>query len=376
MAGIYIHIPFCKQACYYCDFHFSTQLISKEKLINALAKEAELQRNYLGEQQIKTIYFGGGTPSILLINEIQELLNVVYSNFEVSLHAEVTLEVNPDDLSIEKLHAYNRIGINRLSIGIQSFDNNVLRFLNRAHDCSKAVQSIEDARQAGFDNISIDLIYSIPGQSLQDWNKNIELAMELSPEHISAYALTIEEKTVFGLMQKKGQLKSIDDEPSALQFELLMDTLEKNGFEHYEISNFCKPGFFSKHNSSYWNQETYLGLGPSAHSFNGNSRQFNVKNNSLYVKSIENNSVPYELESLTLANKINEYILTSIRTGKGCDLSKLLNDLHFNLKAVYNNNLTLLSEKGLLTVENDHLILSKKGKLVADKIAMDFFVED
>ena len=376
MAGLYIHIPFCKQACHYCDFHFSTQLSNKGNLIKALIKEIQIQKYYLKGEVIKTIYFGGGTPSILSEIEINSLLNSVRKNLAIDADAEVTLEANPDDLSKESLLNFKTAGINRLSIGIQSFDDGVLRFLNRAHNYTKATESVELAREIGFGNISIDLIYSIPGQSLEDWLRNIRYALSLSPEHISAYSLTIEDKTVFGNWTKKGKLIAMDEDPSATQFEVLMETLDANGFEQYEISNFCKPGFVSRHNSSYWNQESYLGIGPSAHSFNGSLRQSNVRNNSFYIKSIESGIIPAEVEILTRENKINETILISIRTSQGLELQQLKTRYDYDISALFKIKIDQMVGQELITVMNNRLILTKKGKLVADKIAYDLFVED
>jgi oxygen-independent coproporphyrinogen III oxidase len=376
MAGIYIHIPFCKKACHYCDFHFSTQLSVKEKLVKAIVREIEIQKEYLEGEEIKTIYFGGGTPSILSSIEIYSILSCIQSNFSIDANAEVTLEANPDDLSKERLFELRAIGINRLSIGIQSFDDEVLRFLNRAHSTSKAIKSIEDARHVGFTNISLDLIYSIPNQSLANWLKNIGVAVSLLPEHISAYSLTIEEKTVFGNWLKMGKLVAVEEDPSAKQFEVLMETLESHGFEQYEISNFCKPGYKSKHNSSYWDQQNYLGVGPSAHSFNGSSRQFNVRNNSVYIESIEKNKVPFEKEILTRENKINEYIMTNIRTSKGIAGEYLKNNFRFDFGDVFKNKIESLQNQKLITELDGQHILTKKGKLVADQIALDLFLGD
>lgn len=376
MAGLYIHIPFCKQACHYCDFHFSTLLSNKENLIKALIKEIEIQKYYLKGEVIKTIYFGGGTPSILSQDEINSILNSIQTNFSIEADAEITLEANPDDLSKGSLLNYKAAGINRLSIGIQSFDDRVLRFLNRAHDSSKAIESVELAREVGFSNISIDLIYSIPDQSLEDWLRNIRYALSLSPEHISAYSLTIEEKTVFGNWAKKGKLFAMAEDPSATQFEVLMETLADNGFEQYEISNFCKHGFVSKHNSSYWNQENYLGVGPSAHSFNGSLRQFNVRNNSFYVKSIEKGEIPGEVEILTRENKINETILICIRTSQGLELQQLKTQYGYDIPVLFKMKIDQMIGQELITVVNNRLMLTKKGKLVADKVAYDLFIED
>jgi oxygen-independent coproporphyrinogen-3 oxidase len=345
-------------------------------MINALIREVDLQRLYLDGEELKTVYFGGGTPSLLSAHQLDQVLSAVGKHHQISQGAEITLEANPDDLSKSHLADLRTIGVNRLSIGIQSFDDRVLKFLNRAHNATKANECIALSRQAGFDNISIDLIYSIPNVSLKDWHNNIEGALRHSPEHISAYSLTIEEQTVFGAHQKRGKIKAMGEEASAQQFELMVDVLEAEGYEHYEISNFCKPTFHSRHNSSYWYQEKYLGIGPSAHSFNGESRQFNVKNNAIYIRSIENGSIPFQLETLTEANKANEYILISLRTSNGCDLEKLKTCYDLDLAASHKSYLEVLLLNQLILIEKNHLVLTRKGKLVADKIASDLFIED
>ncbi|HEY5823663.1 MAG TPA: radical SAM family heme chaperone HemW, partial [Cyclobacteriaceae bacterium] len=331
MAGIYIHIPFCKQACHYCDFHFSTNLDRREELVAALVHEIKLQANYLQHEVIDTIYFGGGTPSLLKAQEIETLLGAIHSQHSVNPKAEVTLEANPDDLKKVKLRELYSFGINRLSIGIQSFDDSILKFFNRAHNSEEAMQCIRDARHAGYQNLSLDLIYAVPGQDHNQWIKNIAKAIQLEPEHLSSYTLTIEEKTAFGKWAKTGKLKGVDEKFAAEEFEILMDELEKAGFEHYEISNFCLPGFQSKHNSNYWKQEKYLGIGPSAHSYDGDSRQFNVSNNALYQKSLNEGKVPFEVEVLSRENKINEYIFTTLRTSWGCQLDYLKESLDYDL---------------------------------------------
>ena len=296
MAGIYIHIPFCKQACHYCDFHFSTNTRTQKQLLQCLSKELHIQQNYLEGERISTIYFGGGTPSLLAPAEINSLLETIDKHFDITPDAEITLEANPDDLAYQKLFELKKVGVNRLSIGIQTFDDSILKFLNRAHDASLAVSSFNDARRVGFDNISIDLMYALPGQSFDDWRKNVQRAIELNPDHISAYSLTIEEKTVFGKWAGKNKITPVDNDVSAQELLLLMDELEQAGYLHYEVSNFSKGGYMSKHNSSYWKAAKYLGIGPSAHSYNGISRQFNVSNNHLYVNSIEIGQIPATIE--------------------------------------------------------------------------------
>jgi len=374
MAGLYLHVPFCRQACHYCDFHFSTSQDFRQDLIKAMSAELTLQKDYLQGETFTTLYFGGGTPSLLHQRELEIIFDRIRSIYPLDDRPEITLEANPDDLTHEKLSALKQLGINRLSIGIQSFDDTVLKFLNRAHDSGEATRCVSGARKEGFNNISVDLIYAIPGQTQDTWKKNIEKTLQLSPEHISAYALTIEKKTPFGQWQKKGQLQPVAEEVAAEQFEVLMDRMQDAGYEHYEISNFCKPGFYSRHNTSYWQQVPYLGIGPSAHSYNGVSRQFNISNNSLYCKAIESHQVPFEREVLTRENKINEYLFTTLRTIWGCDLEKIKVNFQFDVLRENKAYLSLLQEKNLASLENHRLILTRTGKLLADQIAADLFV--
>lgn len=375
MAGLYFHIPFCKQACYYCDFHFSTNQEVKAEMVKALVKELHLQKDFLNGEVINTVYFGGGTPSLLKCEELHSLLDAVRNLHQLNSTAEITLEANPDDLTDDTLTKVKQVGINRLSIGIQTFHNDLLKFMNRAHDSATALQAIQSARKAGFDNISIDLIYAIPGQDDVRWKEDIQQALLVNPEHLSCYSLTIEEKTVFGKWSAIGKLKTIEDDVAAYQLEVLMDTLSAAGYEHYEISNFAKPGFYSRHNSSYWKQKKYLGIGPSAHSYNGSIRQFNIANNHLYLKSIQKNEIPAEKEQLTMENKINEYILTTLRTQWGTDLTKLKQEFNVDLLQQNSAYIQQLIERDQATLANSVLILTRKGKLLADKIASDLFVE-
>lgn len=374
MSGIYLHIPFCKQACYYCDFHFSTNTQIRRSLVEAMQKEIVLQQAYLGHEPVKTIYFGGGTPSLLEPDEIRALLKTIHSVFVVQEDAEITLEANPDDLDATALHNLKDLGINRLSIGIQSFYDPILRFLNRAHDANTAVRSVILAREAGFANINIDLIYAIPGLTNQQWEDSIQKAIALHPEHISAYALTIEEKTLFGHWHAKGKLTPVDEETNALQLEMLIERLERAGFEHYGISNFCKPGFFSRHNSRYWEQEPYLGIGPGAHSYNRASRQFNVPNNHVYVRALQKGNIPFNREILTPADHVNEYLLTRLRTYRGCDLNILKRDYQYDVQNIHSRYLETLQAQNLITIEGSVLKLTRQGKLLADKIASDLFL--
>ena len=373
MAGVYIHIPFCKQACFYCDFHFSTNQSVKEELIEAIARELSLQKDYLQGEPIETIYFGGGTPSLLTKKDLEAILHSVHKNYSIAGLPEVTLEANPDDLNEEKIVALKEAGINRISLGVQSFDNTILKFLNRAHTGEDALASIDLLRKHGSNNLSIDLIHSIPGQDDLMLRKNLEKILAIAPAHISVYSLTIEEKTVFGKRASRGFLSPIDEAQAAGQFEIAMDTLVDHGYQHYEISNFCLPGFASKHNSSYWQQKKYLGVGPSAHSFDGESRQFNVSNNHHYVKSLSQEKIPFEKETLTLENKINEYIFTSLRTSRGCSLAFLKSNYGYELDLIRPAYLQSITEFGYVTLSNQLLVLTRKGKLLADKIASDLF---
>jgi oxygen-independent coproporphyrinogen III oxidase len=374
MAGIYLHIPFCAKACHYCDFHFSTNTKVKEEMVRALAQELQLQKNYLGGEQVETIYFGGGTPSILDRRELSFLLNTIAANFPVVDEAEITIEANPDDLTTTYLNDLFAEGINRLSIGIQSFDNSTLSYLNRIHDQQTAIDSIVNSRVAGFKNISIDLIYSIPTQGNVLWSANVEQAIALSPEHISAYSLTIEPGTVFGNWQQKGRLTNVTDDVAAGQMEILIERLEAAGYEQYEVSNFSKPNFHSRHNSSYWMQKKYLGVGPSAHSYNGTSRQFNVRNNHMYISSISSGRIPFELESLSIDDHVNEYLLTTLRTKWGSDLQFLKSKYGVDILGLKSAYIDLLIQQQLATIDNNSLRLSRKGKFLADKITSDLFL--
>lgn len=374
MAGIYLHIPFCKQACHYCDFHFSTNVEIKSDLIRAMGEEISLQRDYLQGEEIQTIYFGGGTPSLLNREELEYLLQAIFQTHSVSPHAEITLETNPDDLTLSKLMDLRSTGVNRLSIGIQSFDDVILKYLNRVHLAETAIHSVESAREAGFDNISIDLIYAIPGLSAEAWEKNIAQAIRLNPQHISAYTLTIEEKTAFGNWFAKGKLIPVDESSAAEQLEVLMSTLASAGYRQYEISNFAQPGFESRHNSSYWKGDKYLGIGPSAHSYNQTTRQYNVANNHLYVASVNEGKIPAETEVLKKGDHINEYILTTLRTDTGCSLEKLKRDFDYDLLKLHGGYLRELQNHNLVSFEDQYLRLTDTGRLLADKISSDLFL--
>ncbi len=372
MAGIYIHIPFCRKACHYCNFHFSTTHHQIPAMVAAIEKEAILQKHYLKEN-IKTLYFGGGTPSILSIEDLEKIMFRVKSEYIIEPTAEITIETNPDDFQIEKLEAWKRMGINRLSIGIQSFVDADLQWMNRAHSSQQAEQCISMAKEAGFDNITIDLIYGTPTLSDEAWKANVNKAIELGIDHISCYALTVEPKTGLDKMIQQKKIEAVDPDKQARHFSLLMQWLAEAGFEHYEISNFSKPGKRSKHNSNYWNGVDYLGIGPSAHSFNGTSRQWNIANNALYIQSLNNNEVPYELEMLTPMQQLNEYIMTSLRTMEGLSLEKVRT--HWSdhemdqILQIAKQSIKL----GWMIHQHAHLILTNEGRLMADGIASDLF---
>ena len=374
MSGIYIHIPFCSQACTYCDFHFSTSLQSVDKMIACLEKEIILRKNYLQDDVIETVYFGGGTPSLIETSFINRLMNVIRKEYNVSTDAEITVEANPDDLSKEKCEELFGAGVNRLSIGIQSFSDADLKFMNRAHNSKQALSSVKNARMAGFKNISIDLIYGIKQSEPGQWEKNLDMALNLGVEHLSCYALTIEPRTVLADMIRNKKVAPPDDEKTIAEFEKLMIRAADGRFEHYEISNFARDKKYSKHNTSYWQRKKYLGIGPSAHSFNGISRQWNISNNQAYIRSLNENIIPFEIEELSESNKFNEYILTSLRTMWGIDI--LLVEKEFG--QVRKEELLKQSQKfikeGMIISSGNNFVLTKEGKFFADRIAAEMFV--
>lgn len=364
MAGIYIHIPFCRQACHYCNFHFATSLQYKNDFITALLKEIPLQKNYLGNEQVGTIYFGGGTPSLCTKEEIRDILAALHASFVIADAAEITLEANPDDMTAQNLEDWKAAGINRLSIGVQSFFDEDLQWMNRAHTAAEALASLTLATTC-FDNITIDLIYGTPQLTNEKWKQNVETALALGIPHLSCYALTVEPKTPLDKMIRQHKSDDVDPDKQSEQFLLLMQWLEEAGYEHYEISNFAKPGYRSRHNSSYWKGSNYLGLGPSAHSFNGNSRQWNIANNSVYIRSLSDGTIPFEKEELTKTQKLNEYIMTSLRTTEGLQLD-------ITGKEILDKSQSFITA-GWMKLENNALILTKEGKLLADGIAAKLF---
>lgn len=375
MAGIYIHIPFCKQACHYCDFHFSTSLKKKEEMLDSIKRELFLRKDELEGEIIETIYFGGGTPSILEVDEINAMIQSVYDLFEVIDAPEITLEANPDDLDSATLHKLAESRVNRLSIGIQSFEEADLKMMNRAHNSTEAIQCLEIATTL-FDNISIDLIYGIPNMSNERWLSNVQRILDLGIPHISCYALTVEERTALNKLIKKGVIPSPEEEVAHQHFMLLIETLRANGYIHYELSNFAKPGYYSKNNSAYWLGKKYLGIGPSAHSFDGVHRSWNIANNSLYIKDIAEDKLPLEIEELSLTDRYNEYIMTGLRTIWGVDLNRVKREFG----EVYYDYLARLSssfiEEGLMKKESDILTITDKGKFLSDGIASDLFYLD
>ena len=324
MAGIYLHIPFCKQACHYCDFHFSTSTQNQDNVVDAIIAEIELRQGYLKDKSIETIYFGGGTPSLLTQEQVKKLLDKIRIVYTVDQNAEITLEANPDDLNHIKLEQLKEAGINRLSIGIQSFIERDLSFMNRSHTKDQATKCVANAQALGFNNITIDLIYGVPNQTNEEWRNNLRQAISLNVQHISSYCLTVEPKTTLAHMVKKKQVLQVTDEVAEKQFKMLIETLAEDGFEQYEISNFAKDDFISLHNSNYWKGVEYIGLGPSAHSYNGTSRQWNVANNNRYMKSLETAQLDFEQEILTEEQKYNEYILTALRTKWGIDENEII----------------------------------------------------
>jgi oxygen-independent coproporphyrinogen-3 oxidase len=373
MSGIYIHIPFCKQACHYCDFHFSTSLKKMDEMVLALAKEIQMRKSEFQDEVVETIYFGGGTPSILTIEDLRLLIDAVYSNYKVVENPEITVEANPDDLSKERIIELSNNKINRLSIGIQSFFEDDLKMMNRAHNSAEAKECLEFATQY-FDNISVDLIYGIPNMSNEKWLQNIETALSFNIPHISSYALTVEPKTALHSFIQKGIIPQPDDEVAQEHFQILVDKLSENDFIHYELSNFGKENYFSKNNSSYWLGKKYIGIGPSAHSYNGEKRGWNVSNNSLYLKSIQENKLPSETEILSITDRYNEYVMTGMRTIWGISLDRIETEFGKIYLDYLNQQAAKYIEDHLLFVDENILRTTKKGKFLSDGIASDLFM--
>lgn len=385
MAGIYIHIPFCKQACHYCDFHFSTSLKRKDELLVALGKELQLRKGEL-KGTVKTIYFGGGTPSLLEISEINKLMDVVYANFKVAQTPEITLEANPDDLSETVLKKLAQSPINRLSIGVQSFFEEDLKLMNRAHTSEEASACIYLAKKY-FNNISIDLIYGIPKMSSERWLTNLEMALQLDIPHLSCYALTVEPKTALENFIKKGIVPPVEDAVAQEHHELLVEKTELAGYKNYEFSNFSKPGWESKNNTAYWQGKPYLGIGPSAHSYDGTRRSWNVANNSVYIKKIEKEVLPLERETLSTKDRYNEYVMTRLRTANGISIQEISEAFGEYYKGYLLQQVRQHIDNGLIQWvssdnmflkhsgnNSDRLVVTKKGKFLSDGIASDLFL--
>lgn len=378
MAGIYIHIPFCKQACHYCNFHFATSLRNKDEMIKAIANEIALTPYISNNKKTpaNTIYFGGGTPSILNTGDLDIIFTALHKKFTITTDAEITLEANPDDITSEKLQQWKALGINRFSLGIQSFDDAELQWMNRAHNAAESLLCIDKIREAGFNNFSVDLIYGSPLLNNDGWKKNVDTVISKKIPHISCYALTVEPKTVLEKLIALKKKENTDAEKQAQQFLLLMDWMKKSGYEHYEISNYALPGMRSRHNSSYWSGEKYYGFGPSAHSFDGNSRRWNIANNLIYLLKLKQGILPYEEETLTKTQQLNEYIMTSLRTAKGLNTTFVNDNFGADKTAILNKTAGKWIVNKKLKIENGNLILTKQGKLFADGIAADLFFSD
>lgn len=380
MAGIYIHIPFCRQACHYCNFHFSVSQRQKEGFLACLLKEIELRHDFFGKPKepgdrfrLESVYLGGGTPSILSTSELNRIFERLAEYFDYDLGNEITLEANPDDLTFEKLEALRQTPINRLSIGIQSFHEADLKYMNRVHSPQQAIQAIENALTLGFENLTIDLIYGTPTMNDSQWKENLQRTIDLGIEHISAYALTVEPKTALDVFIRRGQAKPVEEEQSARQFEIMLEMLARHGYEHYEISNFALPGKFSRHNLSYWIGKPYLGLGPSAHSFRGTERSWNPPNTTKYIHSIQKGLLLLESEQLSPSQRYDEYLMTSLRTMWGCNLKKVKEGWGEEKGKELENQCLRFIEQGQMIKKDSHLILTEKGKLFADRIASDLF---
>ena len=376
MSGIYIHIPFCKTKCYYCDFHTSASYKYKDDYIDAIIGEIDLQKAFISDKNIETIYFGGGTPSTVETSDIKKILDKIYKRFEVSKNTEITVETNPDDLSEKYLDSLINIGVNRLSVGIQSFSDEYLKLMNRRHNSADAIIAVKNAQKIGFNNISLDLIYGLPKSDLDFLKQEASKMLELNPQHISAYHLTIENKTVFKKYQEKGKIREITDTKSLEQYLYLNKFFEDNGFEHYEISNFAKKGYISKHNSSYWANIQYLGLGSSAHSYNGKERMWNIANVKKYIEGVKLKELHHEKETLSKIDKLNEYLLTGLRTNKGIDLNFVETSFGKRYSNDLINNVNKIKQANIIILKENMLFLSKIGWFTSDKIILDLFFNE
>ena len=371
MAGIYIHIPFCKRRCIYCDFFSTTQSEKKSAYVHALCKELDMRKDYLEGEDIETIYLGGGTPSQLTQEELEKIFSTLYNIYKVKENAEITLEANPDDLTPEYIHMLRTLPINRISMGIQTFQEETLKLLHRRHTAQQAIEAVQHCREAGFLNISIDLMYGLPGETLETWKEDLQQAIALHPEHISAYHLIYEEGTALWKLREQNQVEEADEDLSVTLFKTLIEELTHAGYEHYEISNFCLPGLHSRHNSSYWTGKKYLGCGPSAHSFNETSRQWNVASLNKYIQSIQQGELDYEIEELDIYTRYNDFVITTIRTHWGMSLSHLRSTYGENLYQYCLRMAKPHLEQGVLEIKEDTLKLTKEGIFISDGIMSD-----
>ena len=374
MSGIYLHIPFCKKACHYCNFHFSTSMRYVDHMVNAIRQEIRLRKQD-AKLPVETIYFGGGTPSVLTPQQLKVLLSEVYNQFEIVDNPEITLEANPDDLSPAYILAIQKLGINRLSIGVQSFLDDELKLMNRAHNASQAMLSVEHAKKE-FDNVSIDLLYGNPNTTLEDWERNLDYALQLEVPHISSYALTLEPKTALESFVDKGLVSLLDENVVEAQFHHLVDTLTQAGYDHYELSSFGKPGCHSQNNTGYWQGKTYLGIGPSAHGFDGNQRYWNVSNNASYMQQITKGELPQTIEKLSVVDRFNESIMVGLRASWGVSLQAMENDLGLRYRQHLEDQAKRFVDEGLLHIDNNALKTTPKGAFLADGISADLFLID
>lgn len=373
MAGIYIHIPFCKKACHYCNFHFSTSMGQKDKMVDAIIKEIKMRSEYLDGLIVETIYFGGGTPSVLSSDEIRKIVHACKSSNKIADNIELTLEANPDDLTSDKLLSFYDAGINRLSIGIQSFQESDLTWMNRSHNADQARRCIEDSFKIGISNFSIDLIFGSPTTTNEVWASNLRIAESYGIKHISCYALTVEEDTALNHFIKNKKVKPLDESIAEIQFSMTMETLENCGYEHYEISNYCKPGYRSKHNTNYWNRVPYIGVGPSAHSYNGLERSWNIAHNAKYLTEIEKDFLPQTKELLSSSDIYNEYIMTGLRTSSGIDLSHIIFESSGFMEH-FIKEVEPYIEKEVVKNNNNIFTISKNAWIMSDKIISDLFI--
>lgn len=376
MAGIYLHIPFCRKACHYCDFHFSVSMKNKAEVLDAMRNEIKLQTSFFPKgTKIQTIYFGGGTPSVLDKAELGNILEDLHKTFAIDKDVEICLEANPDDLGREKLKELKDIGINRLSIGIQSLDQNILEWMNRSHTVKQAFQSVSDASDLGFSQVNIDLIYGVPGLSSEYWKEQVETVLNWPINHLSAYSLTLEEKTAYAHLVSKNKYRAPDDEQAAVHYAILNSLIEGSDWQQYEVSNYCKAENYSKHNTAYWTGKAYLGLGPSAHSFDGQKRLWNVSSNAAYIQGLATNDLKQESEILSKSDQINEYILVSMRTKWGLSISKLKKEFDYDLIDARRKTIEQYVDNEMLTLEGDKLRLNSRGMLFADALSSELFID-